>query len=413
MDDAYWLSDGRYFLEKIGFSDGTEWGLEEIAEKVSEAVGAGSDGDDRLNGYGDSYGYSSNETFHGGAGNDTINGNGGNDILYGEEGDDTLYGGYGDDYLEGGTGNDYLNGGEGRDTYRFDLGWGADTIYNYDLSSDRIYDRIEFGMGIYAKNLALARKSNDLVITDVSGGDTITIRDAYYYTDERCQIENIIFADGTKGTIDYDHTEIVLEEPEIEEMERKEPEMQESAADMESLTDSGAAILTTILTISEDNITETGFLPELPITDIMVEDLDVHDEEALNDTEGMITGDKESNSAGEETSLVEIISSDEIAVNDTGVVDIESSTDESAAQLSEVLTAEAADNEDTVYTEDYVLTNIMAEDDSSNMDESTDLQAMLMVQELSGSEDNNICSNDMENNIYEMPLFTEQFAIAE
>ena len=175
VDDAYRYSDGRYFLEKIGFSDGTEWGLEEIAEKVAEAVGTGSSGDDRLDGYGDSYGYSSNETFHGGAGNDTINGNGGDDILYGEEGDDSLYGGVGDDYLEGGTGNDYLYGGEGKDTYRFDLGWGKDRIYNYDLSGDRIYDRIEFGMGIYAKDLAVARKSNDLLITSVTNGDTITI----------------------------------------------------------------------------------------------------------------------------------------------------------------------------------------------------------------------------------------------
>ena len=81
--------------------------------------------------------------------------------------------------------------------------------------------------------------------------------------------------------------------------------------------------------------------------------------------------------------------------------------------LTEVLTVEAAENEDIVDTENYVLTDIMAEDNSSNMDESTDLQVMLMVQELSGSADNNICSNDMEDNIYEMPLFTEQFAVAE
>ena len=204
----------------------------------------------------------------------------------------------------------------------------------------------------------------------------------------------------------------VQEEAEAEKEELEELLETLEGVDMESLTDSGAALLTTILTVPEDDMMETGSLPELPITDSMVEGSDVHDEEILNDTEGTIISDKESDSV-EEILSDEIISSGEIAGNDTDIVDIETSTDESAALLTEVLTEEVTDNEDTVYTEDYVLTDIMAEENSSNMDESTDLQAMLMVQELSGSEDNNICSNDMENNIYEMPLFTEQFAVAE
>ena len=77
------------------------------------------------------------DTLSGGLGNDSLYGYAGNDLLQGDEGNDTLYGGAGDDTLVGGLGNDYLQGEAGNDVYRFDRGWGQDTVYNYDSSTSR------------------------------------------------------------------------------------------------------------------------------------------------------------------------------------------------------------------------------------------------------------------------------------
>ncbi|MCD2782597.1 calcium-binding protein, partial [Pseudomonas aeruginosa] len=67
----------------------------------------------------------------------------GNDLLQGDEGHDILYGGAGDDTLVGGLGNDYLYGEAGNDVYRFDRGWGQDTIQNNDSNTNKV-DAIEF-----------------------------------------------------------------------------------------------------------------------------------------------------------------------------------------------------------------------------------------------------------------------------
>ncbi|WP_147310785.1 calcium-binding protein, partial [Pseudomonas citronellolis] len=77
-------------------------------------------------------------------GNDTLYGNAGNDFINGGEGKDYLFGGAGDDTLIGGAGNDYLSGEAGSDVYRFERGWGQDTVYNYDTSTGKV-DAIEFG----------------------------------------------------------------------------------------------------------------------------------------------------------------------------------------------------------------------------------------------------------------------------
>ena len=104
----------------------------------------------------------------GGAGNDTLNGNTGHDKLYGGNGNDTLDGGGGNDTLYGGPGDDTLDGGsvgQGHDnklyggpgddtliaqTIRhptdptrhelyFDMGFGFDTVRNFEIAHDKIY----------------------------------------------------------------------------------------------------------------------------------------------------------------------------------------------------------------------------------------------------------------------------------
>ena len=50
--------------------------------------------------------------------------------INGTSGNDTLNGGYGNDTLDGKGGADTLVGGAGSDTYKFNAGYGADTIVN-------------------------------------------------------------------------------------------------------------------------------------------------------------------------------------------------------------------------------------------------------------------------------------------
>ena len=120
------------------------------------------------------YGYAVADTLSGGLGNDSLYGYAGNDLLQGDEGNDTLYGGAGDDTLVGGLGNDYLQGEAGNDVYRFDRGWGQDTVYNYDSSTSRV-DAIEFGTGIRAEDITLSRNSDDLILLLKGSTDRITI----------------------------------------------------------------------------------------------------------------------------------------------------------------------------------------------------------------------------------------------
>ncbi len=188
----------------------------------------GSRGDDNIIGYkGDDviYGHAGNDAIDGGDGNDTIyggsgydvlQGNAGNDILYGESGNDQIYGGQGSDYLnggdgddyilgegsgdtlEGGQGNDYLEGGEGRDSYIFNLGDGADTVFDYEYYRGTADDSIVFGSGITPDMVRMERIGNDLVV-QYSSSDSFIVKDAYqiWHTGGEYFVERMIFSDGT------------------------------------------------------------------------------------------------------------------------------------------------------------------------------------------------------------------------
>nr|WP_152997208.1 calcium-binding protein [Pseudomonas aeruginosa] len=118
-------------------------------------------------------GSSGQDYLFGLAGNDSLYGNQGNDLLSGGTGNDTLFGGLGNDTLIGGAGNDYLHGDTGNDIYRFDRGWGQDTVYNYDSSANRV-DAIEFGTGIRAEDIILSRNSDDLILLLKGSSDRMT-----------------------------------------------------------------------------------------------------------------------------------------------------------------------------------------------------------------------------------------------
>ena len=117
------------------------------------------------------------------------------------DGDDNIYGFFHADTLDGGAGNDRLEGGNKGDTYVYDLGYGHDTIWDYQSS---IFfpeaDTIAFGAGLAPGDLSLSRSGDNLIFTVDATGETLTVVDQYftgslgnYYYD----IEEFRFTDGT------------------------------------------------------------------------------------------------------------------------------------------------------------------------------------------------------------------------
>lgn len=135
-------------------------------------------------------------TINGNDGADSLIGGNGNDILNGGSGDDRLNGNGGNDTLNGGTGNDYLSGGAGNDTYIFNEGYGTDTIFD----SDGI-NTIVFGEGLSKEIMRCERTNwNDLTITFEGVDDKLIIQG--YFSSEDNRKFGVRFADGTK--YDYD-----------------------------------------------------------------------------------------------------------------------------------------------------------------------------------------------------------------
>ncbi|MGF6288149.1 cadherin-like domain-containing protein, partial [Pseudomonas silensiensis] len=116
--------------------------------------------------------------------NDSLNGLGGNDTLNGNDGNDTL---------DGGAGNDLLIGGRGDDSYRYGGGFGNDVIDNSGgLIADLDSIRLE---NLNASQIRLTRVGNDLVLTVLASGETLTV--SQHFLDADHAIDRIQFADGT------------------------------------------------------------------------------------------------------------------------------------------------------------------------------------------------------------------------
>ena len=71
----------------------------------------------------------------------TVNGYEGNDQLLAGSGTQTLIGGFGDDLLSGGAANDLLTGGAGADVFRYEVGFGIDTITDFTPGIDQVHVR--------------------------------------------------------------------------------------------------------------------------------------------------------------------------------------------------------------------------------------------------------------------------------
>lgn len=245
----YFYDDGSCCINKIQFDDGTVWDVEKVKNLLNNSATAGNDnlpgteGNDALNGLGGDdiidgkggadtlgggsgndklYGRDGNDTLSGdegndildggnnddilnggagadtmlgGAGNDTytvdntgdtVTGLGGNDSLIGGAGNDTLYGGTENDVLTGSGGNDTLSGDAGNDTYRFDVGFGLDSIT--DSSGT---DIIQFGAGPSKSDVAIFKSGTNLILkTGVGDQVTLTNQTTAGYVIEKVQLSD-------------------------------------------------------------------------------------------------------------------------------------------------------------------------------------------------------------------------------
>ncbi len=123
-------------------------------------------------------------------------------LLEGTDGDDVITG-YGfNDTLDGGLGNDRLVGRDGSDTYKFDIGYGQDVIYDHEwIVSYSSHDVVEFGSGIIVDDLVLSRNGSDLVFSVSGTQDTLTIEDIFYSSFGYYEVEEFRFADGNIWTL--------------------------------------------------------------------------------------------------------------------------------------------------------------------------------------------------------------------
>ena len=112
-------------------------------------------------------------------------------LLQGTSGEDRLIGFNTDDVLDGGQGNDHLEGRNGNDVYKFNRGYGQDTVYDNASSSG---DVIEFGSGISPSELTLSRSGYNLIFNIKGTSDQLTVKNQFYSS---YGIESFKFSDGT------------------------------------------------------------------------------------------------------------------------------------------------------------------------------------------------------------------------
>ena len=144
-----------YGLERIIFSDGTEWTPQTLASRGLATLGTTS-----------------------------------SDVLSGWKGRDILVGGLGDDTLRGGM---------GADVYRFSKGDGLDLIDESDTTSG-IIDTIEF-TDVFSTEITQVERVGDDMIIRYGQADVITIQGHYNMSTASKRIEAVRFADGVEWTL--------------------------------------------------------------------------------------------------------------------------------------------------------------------------------------------------------------------
>jgi trimeric autotransporter adhesin len=227
-----------FVIERVQFDDGTIWNQAQINAHTSRYLTDGNDftaigeygglfglgGNDSLNGFGGNdlldggdgadilSGSEGNDVLlggrgvdrlDGGDGNDLLDGGNDNDLLFGGNGNDTLRGGTGndsltdgagDDVLDGGTGNDSLTGGSGDDTYVFGVGYGNDSVSNFDVASNR-NDVLVLNAGVSPESVSIERSTTDLIVLVGNQADRLTI--SGWFSSREQQLNEARFSNNT------------------------------------------------------------------------------------------------------------------------------------------------------------------------------------------------------------------------
>ncbi|TMP39214.1 hypothetical protein CWB98_01105 [Pseudoalteromonas rubra] len=193
---VFYYTRGSWELDAFELADGTvldRTAIEaEAAQSANIVMGTGDDES--------IYASESDEVILGLSGNDRLYGRAGDDRLNGGAGDDRLKGQIGDDQLDGGAGDDDLYGGAGNDVYYWGLGSGNDRIYNHDKWSPgdvSDIDKLVFKAGISASDLIWSQHGNDLRVTLVSSGETLSIKNHFDPEFNDSKIKVIELANGT------------------------------------------------------------------------------------------------------------------------------------------------------------------------------------------------------------------------
>ncbi|SJM91914.1 calcium-binding protein [Crenothrix polyspora] len=127
-----------------------------------------------------------------------IHGSSDNNTLTGSSRSEEIYGLAGNDSLNGNAGNDILFGGEGADTYIFEKNTGKDIIENYD--KDHSIDTVRFSQLLPSAITHALRDVAKGSLTLVYGTNQLVIK--YHFFGKDTQIDQFVFADGTRWTFD-------------------------------------------------------------------------------------------------------------------------------------------------------------------------------------------------------------------
>lgn len=192
---------------RLVFSDGSQWGMDEI---IRQTLPMPTEGDDVIIGtpVGDQ-----EDRLNGGAGNDVIVGRGGRDVMEGGVGDDHLYGNAVLSTWAGGQPvSPYWNVIAGSlgdsDVYVLGRGDGQDTIHDVDYGVNE--DVLRFKEGVSAEDLELSQRGKDLVARIRGSTDQVTIKNFFgpamlylgvQQPDVTYAIERFEFADGTTWSL--------------------------------------------------------------------------------------------------------------------------------------------------------------------------------------------------------------------
>jgi len=115
--------------------------------------------------------------------------------MVGTASSDTLYGTLNADTLEGFAGNDTLNGFDGIDIYRFDRGYGVDTVVDSFDFLRNAGNLIRLGGGLVPSATFVVREGNNTAF-EFGGGDKLIVKDEIFFS-SFSRITSLEFADGT------------------------------------------------------------------------------------------------------------------------------------------------------------------------------------------------------------------------